>query len=158
MSLIAIASARPGRCCGCCGGGGTVPGPWEGKLDKAPDDDNLPGEVDAAALPMTTVVRAPAKAPAAAAPRAQTQAPAQSQSAERGRISSKQVAAIMAISRKLGTDPAALRSRVKTQFNCQLEFLSREQASTVINSLQAQLNSNGSGHHHADPPGQSLAS
>ena len=64
----------------------------------------------------------------------------------------------MSISRKLGTDPAALRSRVKTQFNCQLEFLSREQASLVISSLQAQLNSNGSGPHHADPPAQSLAS
>ncbi len=63
----------------------------------------------------------------------------------------------MSISRKLGTDPAALRSRVKTQFNCQLEFLSREQASLVITSLQTQLTSNGSGH-HADPPGESLAS
>lgn len=120
---------------------------YEGTLD----DDSLPSD-DAPTTPMTTVVRAPAPVravatPPAAPPRAQTQ------SADRGRISSKQVAAIMSISRKLGTDPAALRSRVKTQFNCQLEFLSREQASLVISSLQAQLNGN-----HADPPGESLAS
>lgn len=123
---------------------------YEGTLD----DDALPTD-DAPAAPMTTVVRAPAPVRAAAtpptAPRSQPQTP------ERGRISSKQVAAIMSISRKLGTDPAALRSRVKTQFNCQLEFLSREQASLVISSLQAQLNSNGASH-HADPPGESLAS
>lgn len=118
------------------------------------DDDALPSDPDTS--PMTTVVRAPAPVRAVAttppaAPRTQPQG------ADRGRISSKQVAAIMSISRKLGTDPAALRSRVKTQFNCQLEFLSREQASTVITSLQSQLNSNGSGH-HSDPPAESLAS
>ncbi len=69
---------------------------------------------------------------------------------ERNRLSSKQLAAIMSISRKLGVEPSALRSRVKTQFGAQVEFISREQASQVIKSLDAQL--------HADSPSESLAS
>jgi hypothetical protein len=74
----------------------------------------------------------------------------------RSRLSSKQLSAIMSISRKLGVEPSAIRSRVKTQFGCQLEFISREQASQVIKSLDAQLNGNGSG--HTGDAGEGLAS
>lgn len=69
---------------------------------------------------------------------------------ERNRLSSKQLAAIWSIARKLGAEQAGFRSQVKNRFGVQLEFVSRQQASELITSLNAQLNGNGSGHHVED--------
>lgn len=71
---------------------------------------------------------------------------------ERNRLSSKQLAAIWSIARKLGAEQAGFRAQVKGRFGVQLEFLSRQQASDLITSLNVQLNGNGSGH-HADEQG-----
>lgn len=133
---------------------------WEGKLDNAPDDDNLPS--DDIALPRTS------KPPPAAPVHSQQQPTGYvsmgkavdtrpQQTPNRNRISSRQLAAVMAMSRKVGMEPSALRAKVKGQFGVQVEFVSREIASQIISSLQAQLNANGSGH-QADPPVESLAS
>lgn len=75
---------------------------------------------------------------------------------ERNRLSSKQLAAIWSIARKLGAEQSGFRTKVKARFGVQLEFLSRQQASDLITTLNAQLNSNGSGN-HADQQGASEA-
>lgn len=72
-----------------------------------------------------------------------TRPPAQ----ERNRLSSKQLAAIWSIARKLGVEQASFRSQVKQRYGAQLEFLNRNQASELITALNAQLNANGSGGH-----------
>jgi hypothetical protein len=135
---------------------------YEGTLD----DDNVPGdEMPAAQAPRTNAnVQS---APVAAMPQPQQTPPGYARTGqavdtrpshlEKSRLSSKQLAAIMSIGRKLGVEPSAIRSRVKTQFGCQLEFISREQASQVIKSLDTQLNGNGSGHAALDQ-GEGLAS
>lgn len=118
---------------------------YEGTLD----DDNVP-EVAVPASPSAQVTHpAPVATNVAQAQPLQTPPgyvrtgqvvdtrPVQS---ERNRLSSKQLAAIMSIARKLGLEPSALRSRVKAQFGAQVEFITREQASVVIKSLDAQLN------------------
>jgi hypothetical protein len=56
----------------------------------------------------------------------------------RNRLTSKQLGAIGAIARKLGLDQPALRAATKQRFNAQPEFLTREQASQMINSLSQQ--------------------
>jgi len=134
---------------------------YEGTLD----DDALPS--DAVALPTTSgpkpvaaVVAAPPAQPQQTPPgyvRVGAPVDTRPPQVDRNRLSSKQLAAIMSIGRKLGVEPSALRSRVKTQFGCQLEFISREQASLVIKSLDTQLNGNGSGH-PAEAQGEGLAS
>ncbi len=137
---------------------------YEGTLD----DDALPSEgvVVPAATSTKTATPVTAAAPVVQAQPQQTPpgyvrvgAPVDTrpQQTDRNRLSSKQLAAIMSIGRKLGVEPSALRSRVKSQFGCQLEFISREQASLVIKSLDAQLNGNGSGH-PAEAQGEGLAS
>lgn len=72
---------------------------------------------------------------------------------ERNRLSSKQLAAIWSIARKLGVEQSSFRGKVKAQYGCQLEFLSRQQASELITTLNTQLNGNGTG--HADEQGAS---
>jgi hypothetical protein len=61
----------------------------------------------------------------------------------RNRLSSKQLAAIWAIGRKIGYEQQALRSHIKQSFGVQPEFLSREQASQAIGALSKQ---DGNGH------------
>lgn len=65
------------------------------------------------------------------------------QQAERSRLSSKQLAAIHSIARKIGIEPAALRARVKAQYGVQTEWLTKSQASETIKTLDAQLRGNG---------------
>lgn len=69
----------------------------------------------------------------------QAQQPTQPATPERNRLSSKQLGAIHAISRKLGMEPSAFRAKVKATFGCQLEFLSRQQAGQLITELDAQV-------------------
>ena len=73
----------------------------------------------------------------------------------RNRLTSKQLGALQAISRKLGMDHGGLRAISKQRFNAQPEFLTRDQASQLIASLSAQLNGNGQDRSeaHADEPG-----
>lgn len=128
---------------------------YEGTLD----DDNVPEDGAALPPPTMTVVRAPVSAPPAgvdATPpgfvRTPTAADVRSQIPERNRLSSKQLAAIWSIARKLGVEQSSFRSQVKVKFGCQLEFLSRQQASELITTLNAQLH-NGGEHHEQQPEG-----
>ena len=118
---------------------------YEGSLD----DDNLPGEQVVEAVQRPAPVAAPApQIPVQQQPRA---APAPT----RNRLTSKQLGALQAISRKLGMDHGGLRAISKQRFNAQPEFLSRDQASQLIASMSAQLNGNGHDRDeaHADEPG-----
>jgi hypothetical protein len=62
---------------------------------------------------------------------------------DRNRLSSKQLAALWALARKLDVDKVAFRNRVKERFGCVVEFLDRQTASTLIGELSAKL---GNGH------------
>lgn len=62
---------------------------------------------------------------------------------ERNRLTSKQLAALWALARKLDIDGAAFRNRVRERFGVTVEFLSRNDASTIIGELSAKL---GNGH------------
>ena len=129
---------------------------YEGSLD----DDNLPGEH------VVEVVQQPVqRMPAAQAPVQPVQPTQNTQVAQpaarpvstqpRNRLTSKQLGALQAISRKLGMDHGGLRAISKQRFNAQPEFLTRDQASQLIASMSAQLNGNGQdrGEAHADEPG-----
>ncbi len=113
---------------------------YEGTLD----DDNVPAEkgFDHAQSTSARVI------PAAPAP-VQSQAPtpvvqtARPVPPARTRLTSKQLAAIWAIGRKLGYEQADLRRHIKTTFGVQPEFLSRE-ASQAIGALS---NHAGNGDH-----------
>jgi len=113
---------------------------YEGSLD----DDNVPAEhvgdgFTVSTMPTQRVALTPA-------PVVQTQAPQQVRpppAPSRNRLTSKQLGAIQAISRKLGLDQAGLRAATKQRFNSQPEFLSRDQASQLISSMSAQANGNG---------------
>ncbi len=113
---------------------------YEGTLD----DDNVPGEsaLDQAEPPPTPPAAAITRLPAAAGPAA----PARTAAPSRNRLTSKQLAAIWAIGRKAGHDQHGLRSMIKQRFATQPEFLSREQASQVIEGL-TKLTGNGSAEH-----------
>lgn len=69
----------------------------------------------------------------------------------RNRLSAKQLSAIWAIARKNGYEQQRLRAMVKAKFNVQPEFLTREQASSVISGLNAE---SGNGHDGERVPGQ----
>jgi hypothetical protein len=117
---------------------------YEGSLD----DDNLsteaapvspvPVQAQQAQTPSgnttsdVAVRRQPAAAPAAP--------PAEP---TRNRVSSKQLGAVWAIARKAGLEQSSLRAQVKVQFGVQLEFLSRQQASELIDALSRKLSANG---------------
>ena len=62
---------------------------------------------------------------------------------DRNRLTSKQLAALWALARKLDVDKVAFRNRVKERFGCTVEFLDRQTASTLIGELSAKL---GNGH------------
>lgn len=124
---------------------------YEGSLD----DDNLPGEhvVQAVQQPVQRPAPVAAAAPAPQAP--VQQQPRATPAPTRNRLTSKQLGALQAISRKLGMDHGGLRAISKQRFNAQPEFLTRDQASQLIASMSAQLNGNGQdrGEAHADEPG-----
>lgn len=137
---------------------------WEGTLD----DDNLPlpsSEVPAhvqtqlqhsrrAPAPPTRTPHAPQPETApsfvppgyVASPEAPVHRPEARPQAGRNRVSSKQIAAVWSIARKLGLEQSSLRGQVKTQFGTVLEFLSREQASQLIDALNRKVAANGNGH------------
>lgn len=106
---------------------------YEGTLD----DDNVPSdsafEQPQNGITITTLStqRQPA-APAAAPPMVQQARPA---APPRSRLTSKQLAAIWAIGRKIGYEQQALRQHIKTAFGVQPEFLNRDQASAAIGAL-----------------------
>lgn len=63
----------------------------------------------------------------------------------RNRLTSKQLAAIWALARKLGYQQSDFRREVKQKWGVQPEFLGKNEASTIIGQLSA-MASNGSGH------------
>lgn len=115
---------------------------YEGSLD----DDNLPTDESPAQAqtPTRAVVALPQPAreaqPTTGVVRSGPAVDTRPSQPERNRLSSKQLAAIWSIARKLGVELAGFRSKVKGQYGCQLEFLSRTQASELITTLNAQLN------------------
>ncbi|GMU61121.1 MAG: hypothetical protein AMXMBFR34_28840 [Myxococcaceae bacterium] len=124
---------------------------YEGTLD----DDNLPdGDGDPTHPTLVTHKTAGATGASTSVPPPQTPpgyvntaiaGEVRSLQPERNRLSSKQLAAIWSIARKLGIEQASFRAQIKSRFGCQLEFLNRNHASEVITALNAQLNGNGSG-------------
>jgi len=126
---------------------------YEGTLD----DDNVPTEsgdegVTVTTLPTGGTQRSSPSADGlqngkAGAPRPQFPTPPPAPM--RSRLSSKQLAAIWAIGRKLGYEQQQLRAHIKQTFGVQPEFLTRETASQVIGTLAAQA---GNGH-AAEPAG-----
>jgi hypothetical protein len=50
---------------------------------------------------------------------------------------------VWAIARKAGLEQSSLRAQVKVQYGVQLEFLSRQAASELIDALSRKLASNG---------------
>lgn len=117
---------------------------YEGTLD----DDNVPAESTFEQQPqnavtVTTLPTPRQQAPAPTAPPVvQASRPAVP---SRNRLSSKQLAAIWAIGRKIGFDQQTLRGHIKMTWGVQPEFLSREQASQAIGALSKQA-----GNGHAD--------
>ena len=104
---------------------------YEGSID----DDNVPQEPPAAAQvssPSASASPAPVRTSTLPTPPARPSAP------PRTRLTSKQLAAIWAIGRKLGYEQGALRQHIKTTFNVQPEFLTRDQASQAIGALSKQ--------------------
>jgi hypothetical protein len=66
-------------------------------------------------------------------------------STPRSRLTSKQLAALIAISRKLGMDLSQFRQEVRSRFGTQIEFITKSQASELIGEM-----SNGGLHHQGD--------
>ena len=113
---------------------------YEGSID----DDATPA--DYVEQPRNTVTTVPTQRMPPAAPVATPAAqPSRATAPARNRLSSKQLAAIWAIGRKLGYEQSALRQHVKAAFGVQPEFLTRDQASQAIGALSKQA-----GNGHAD--------
>jgi hypothetical protein len=117
---------------------------YEGSLD----DDNVPTEQLGDGFTASTLPTPPAQRPASPPPQATSQKPQlppppQLPSNPRNRLTSKQLSAIWAIGRKLGYEQGQLRAFIKSTFNTQPEFLTRDQASQVIGTLGAKA---GNGH------------
>jgi hypothetical protein len=112
---------------------------YEGSLD----DDNVPAEHVGDGFTVSSLpTQRPTQPPAPAAQQLPQQ-PRPPPAPSRNRLTSKQLGAIQAISRKLGLDQAGLRAATKQRFNSQPEFLTRDQASQLISSMSAQANGNG---------------
>lgn len=82
-------------------------------------------------------------------PRPAASVPPPLPSTPRNRLTSKQLAALLAISRKLGMDLAQFRQQVRSRFGTQVEFITKAQASELIGEL-----GNGGLHHHGDGEGE----
>jgi hypothetical protein len=123
---------------------------FEGSLD----DDSVPADqlCDRAASTTPAAQRLSPTTPRASAPqspRPDSQPSRTTTSSTRNRLTSKQLGAIQVLSRKLGYDGQGLRDLAMQQFGAQPEFLSRDQASTLISTLSVQA---GNGHaEHRDP-------
>lgn len=117
---------------------------YEGTLD----DDNVPADSpdqSHGAVTVTTLPTPRVQSPTSPAPPATTiSQPHRSVTAPpRSRLTSKQLAAIWALGRKIGYEQSTLRSHIKTAFGVQPEFLSRDQASQAIGALSKEA---GNGH------------
>ncbi len=106
---------------------------YEGTLD----DDNVPSdgaaESVAAPKPKVAVVSAPQGSPAngtAAKP-----SPRPSPTPGQDRVTGRQIGAIWAIGRKAGYEQGKLRALAKSEHGAAIEFLSRAQASALIDRL-----------------------
>ncbi|ABC83318.1 Rad52/Rad22 family DNA repair protein [Anaeromyxobacter dehalogenans] len=66
-------------------------------------------------------------------------------STPRNRLTSKQLSALIAISRKLGMDLSQFRQQVRSRYGTQIEFITKSQASELIGEM-----SNGGLHHGGD--------
>jgi hypothetical protein len=112
---------------------------YEGTLD----DDNLPPESTEAPTPIRPVAAVPPpRPPPPVDPPVEAEPPADLQ---RNRLTSKQLGAISALSRKLGYQPIQFRQFVKGRYGVQPEFLDRRAASDLIGHLSARA-SNGHAH------------
>ncbi|MBI1946376.1 MAG: hypothetical protein HYS27_11800 [Deltaproteobacteria bacterium] len=109
---------------------------YEGTID----DDNVPAADDE-------------QAPRRAAPQARPVA-SEEPAVARNRLTSKQLAALWALARKLDIDKVAFRNRVKERFGCTVEFLDRADASQIIGELSAKL---GNGHARRQAEGEEVA-
>lgn len=69
--------------------------------------------------------------------------------APRERLTSAQLSAVRAITKKQGLDPSAFRQSIKTKYGVELEYLTKRQASEVISTLDSNRANNGNGSHHA---------
>jgi len=105
---------------------------YEGSLD----DDNVPSD-----SPVQ-----PEHQPIPAAPNRTVTATPVTPAPPRNRLTSKQLAAIQAIGRKLGLDHTGLRAVAKQRYGVVPEHLTKSQASEFIGSLSAQANGNGLDH------------
>lgn len=76
-------------------------------------------------------------------PRQQRHPPGGPERAERNRLTSKQLAALWTLAKKLDVDRVAFRNRVRERFGVTPEFLSRDAASSLISELSGRL---GNGH------------
>ena len=137
---------------------------YEGTLD----DDHVPAEpvgvqrFDDRSPPAAP--NAPQQRPAlrvAAAPTEGANRPAPASTAAapspvRSRLTSKQLSALWAIARNLNYDQSSFRAMVRENFGAQPEFLTKEQASQLIDMLArpAPANGNGAGHDRARQPGE----
>lgn len=133
---------------------------YEGSLD----DDNVSGDGTAAQTPAAdrqlpvppghgSTPEVAVRRQAATATAAPT-TPAVAAAPDRNRISSKQLGAIWAIGRKAGLEQKSLRDQVRVQFGSNLEFLTRKQASELIDALSRKLASNGHGAAEAEAAAQ----
>ena len=121
---------------------------YEGSIDDdAVPTESAPEEVRSSSVPPAQVPQ-PTQLPTQRQPEQQQPralpAPVSAQQPpSRNRLTSKQLAALWAIARKLGHDQSQFRQSIKEQRGVQPEFLSREAASKLIGQMSAQL---GNGH------------
>jgi hypothetical protein len=108
---------------------------YEGTLD----DDNVPAERDAHHEPPKPSLRvAPQLPPAPGQPRSAPSTPSKVVVPPRSRLTSKQLACVWALGRRLSMEQAALRGFVKAKFGVAPEFLTRDQASSLIAAMSEQ--------------------
>jgi Rad52/22 family double-strand break repair protein len=129
---------------------------YEGSID----DDNTPPEAtgeDIVRIPPPQQPQAPQRqepVPSASLPASQPQQPLATRPSlipaapARNRLTSKQLAALWAMARKLGLDQSQFRQAIKQREGVQPEFLSRDAASRLISEMSARL-----GNGHADGMG-----
>lgn len=101
---------------------------YRGELDDDNQFDVDGGEPVAPQAPRAVPARM-------AAPRPQPSSGPRSAIPPRNRITAKQHAALLSMSRRLGYDQAEFRNEVKSRFGKQLDYISREEASMLISSL-----------------------
>lgn len=70
---------------------------------------------------------------------------------ERNRLTSKQLAALWTLAKKLDVDRVAFRNRVRERFGVTPEFLSRDAASSLISELSGKLGNGHAREHGAQP-------